>query len=432
MATRAASKLEDQMAALLAKIDKQSEQLENLTRQQSERVDDIARKQQETDELVHAIEDGLHEVKTAVDGRLSAMEGSLTGLRSDVHSELLEEQERLRKQIRDDVLRDFSTPTGLGEGLRPTAPSFVPATTGPEEGTLPGAGLAGSAAAPGGSPLTGMTRQRAAPFDGKSAWDVYRAQFELLADMNRWSDAEKATHLAISLRGAASTVLTNLHPTQRQNYEALTAALDSRFGTAHQSELNRMRLKARNRRRDETLADLAEDVERLVRLAYPGATEAMVEVLAKDQFVDALPDEDTRLRIRQNKPATLRDALGTALELESYRLASKQKAWFVRGAQLEDVYPVQRQMSEPGTSDVLQQLVEALRHLTARSRADLGGPLHPGKRGASEEMTGSAGSARRGATVGGTVRSCGLFHKERRTFPSRETSSSRACGAKLG
>ena len=33
MATRAASKLEDQMAALLAKMDKQSEQLENLARQ---------------------------------------------------------------------------------------------------------------------------------------------------------------------------------------------------------------------------------------------------------------------------------------------------------------------------------------------------------------------------------------------------------------
>ena len=38
--------------------------------------------------------------------------------------------------------------------------------------------------------------------------------------------------------------------------------------------------------------ELAEDVERLVRLAYPEAAESMVEVLAKEQFVDALPDED--------------------------------------------------------------------------------------------------------------------------------------------
>ena len=69
-----------------------------------------------------------------------------------------------------------------------------------------------------------------------------------------------------------------------------------------------------------------------MRLAYPGATEAMVELLAKDQFVDVLPDEDMRLRIRQNKPATLRDALKLALELESYQLASRQKAKPVREA----------------------------------------------------------------------------------------------------
>ena len=116
-----------------------------------------------------------------------------------------------------------------------------------------------------------------------------------------------------------------------------------------------------------SLAELAEDVEHLVRLAYPEAAEAMVEVLAKDQFVDALPDEDMRLRIRQNKPATLRDALGTALELESYQLASKQKARFVREAQLEERHSVQQRTTDQikeQTGDVLQQLVDALRQVT--------------------------------------------------------------------
>ena len=78
-----------------------------------------------------------------------------------------------------------------------------------------------------------------------------------------------------------------------------------------------MRLKARTCHRDESLAELAEDVEHLVCLAYPEAAEAMAEVLAKHQFGDALPDEGMRLRTHQNKPATLRDALGSALELES-------------------------------------------------------------------------------------------------------------------
>ena len=173
--------------------------------------------------------------------------------------------------------------------------------------------------------------------------------------------------MAISLRGPAATVLTNLPPGKRQDYGALTAALDSRFGLAHQTELIRMRLKARTRRREETLAELAEDVERLVRLAYPEAAEAMVEVLAQDQFIDALPEEDMRLCICQNKPASLRDALRIALELQSYQLTSKQKVRLVWEAQLEVDYPVQRQATTPvAGEDVLQQLLEAVQSL-ARS-----------------------------------------------------------------
>jgi len=42
MAMRAVSKLEEQLAPLMEKMDKQNEQLENLTRQQLERVDGIA------------------------------------------------------------------------------------------------------------------------------------------------------------------------------------------------------------------------------------------------------------------------------------------------------------------------------------------------------------------------------------------------------
>ena len=174
--------------------------------------------------------------------------------------------------------------------------------------------------------------------------------------------------MALSLRGAAATVLTNLHPTQRQSYKALTSALDSRFGMTHQTELNRSRLKTRSRCREETLAELAEDVERLVRLAYPEADESMVEVLAKDQFVDALPDEDMRLCIRQNKPATVRDALRLALELESYQLASRQRIKLVRGTHLEEGPTQPEQSTVACSADVLQQLVEAIRQCGKESQ----------------------------------------------------------------
>ena len=53
------------------------------------------------------------------------------------------------------------------------------------------------------------------------------------------------------------------------------------------------------------MQELAEDVEHLAWSAYPGAVDNILEVLAKDQFIDALQDDEIRLRIRQNRPASL-------------------------------------------------------------------------------------------------------------------------------
>ena len=44
----------------------------------------------------------------------------------------------------------------------------------------------------------------------------------------------------------------------------------------------------------------------------------MLELLVKDQLIDLLTDEDTKLKIRQNHPESLQQALEAALELESY------------------------------------------------------------------------------------------------------------------
>lgn len=64
------------------------------------------------------------------------------------------------------------------------------------------------------------------------------------------------------------------------------------------------------------MPELAEDVERLTRFAYPSAApEQAIILLAKDQFINALPDEDIRLRLRQSHPSTMQQALETALDL---------------------------------------------------------------------------------------------------------------------
>ena len=91
-----------------------------------------------------------------------------------------------------------------------------------------------------------------------------------------------------------------------------------------------MKLRSRVRRRDESLPELAEDVERLARLADPDATVTVLGTLSKDQFIDALMDDELRLRVAQARPTSLRAALGTALELESFSLAARRRSRPVR------------------------------------------------------------------------------------------------------
>ena len=128
-----------------------------------------------------------------------------------------------------------------------------------------------------------INQLRSGLLEKKFPWGAYRTQFELLADVNRWDNAGKATCRAISLRSAAATVLTNLPPKKCQDYGALTAALDSRF-VAYQTELNWMQLKARTHCREESLAELVEDFK----------------------LVGGRPTEGKRLCVHRKKPGTLR------------------------------------------------------------------------------------------------------------------------------
>ena len=70
------------------------------------------------------------------------------------------------------------------------------------------------------------------------------------------------------------------------------------------------------------MPELAEYVETLTRAAYPDASPELQDIIARDNFIDALSDDDVRLKIHQSRPPSLQAALESAIELESFRLAS--------------------------------------------------------------------------------------------------------------
>ena len=100
---------------------------------------------------------------------------------------------------------------------------------------------------------------------------------------------QNVTYVAISLRGSAATLLTNLPQEQCGDFDVLSSDLKNIYGKNHPAEPNRAHLRSQTRKSDETLPELA---ERLTRLAYPE--------LENWRRFGALPDYDVRLRIEQN------------------------------------------------------------------------------------------------------------------------------------
>ena len=253
----------------------------------------------EAETTVQTLQRDVSSMKDILQSRISSTEEGLEGLQAT--QEMLTTKTAIIDELRGELEERFVTKTLLEtevskakttHALRAAALEFVPSHhfSEPEPSTI-GRGAA-------------SYLQKPPPFDGRSSWDAYKLQFEMLADVNHWSDAERATYLVISLQGLALTVLTNVSPDHRGEYATLVAALNKRFGSAHLADLNRVKLKGRIRKRDEGLPELAKDVEHLTCLAYPDASAEMIEVMSKDQFINALTDEDSRLRLRQNKPET--------------------------------------------------------------------------------------------------------------------------------
>ena len=60
---------------------------------------------------------------------------------------------------------------------------------------------------------------KVAVYDGKTSWKDYLVQFELAARANKWDKATSAVRLACSLRGSAQSLLSDITPDVRYDYD---------------------------------------------------------------------------------------------------------------------------------------------------------------------------------------------------------------------
>lgn len=173
-------------------------------------------------------------------------------------------------------------------------------------------------------------------YDGKSSWNVFKQQFETISEYNKWNDASKAVHLTAALRGEAANVLETIPEGSDSKYQELVKALELRFGEEQRKDFNMWQLKTRQQKPDESLQELASDIERLVLLSYKDCPADARERIAVQQFMDSIRNLDLKnvLRMSLSEFKDLRSATTYALKIQSAQEASRMERRMVRQVEL--------------------------------------------------------------------------------------------------
>ena len=153
-------------------------------------------------------------------------------------------------------------------------------------------------------------------YDGTTCVETFLPRFECAAKYNGWNAL--SAHLKTCLVGAAEHLVWNA---EEDTYEDMKQKLRYRFGAEEQQEKFRLELRYRRRKTTETLQELATGVEKLVQLAYPGGDTGLLDILARDGFIDALDDQKRQKEVHRQRPTSLRLALTEAIAWRSWSVA---------------------------------------------------------------------------------------------------------------
>jgi len=153
-------------------------------------------------------------------------------------------------------------------------------------------------------------------YSGSSPLETHLAKLENCADYYGWSERDRLCHLKASLEGHAGQVLWELGPNSTE--AEVTKLLRNRFGNVNQMERFRAELHSRRRQPGESTQAVYQDIRRLLALGFPGHSGELLETMGRDAFLVALSDHALRIRVLDQRPKTLDDALAIVCQMEAY------------------------------------------------------------------------------------------------------------------
>jgi len=153
--------------------------------------------------------------------------------------------------------------------------------------------------------------------------ESFLAQFETHSKYFQWKEEDRVFQLKNSLTGiAAQTIWTG---DEKATSAELIQLLHSRHCGKSQTQRFWAELRAQQRKKDEPLQELCQDIRRLMYLASPHETGPFAEHLRIDLYVAALGDPNMQMFVLTKDPATLEDAYGFSTQYEALLLGTPKQ-----------------------------------------------------------------------------------------------------------
>ena len=192
--------------------------------------------------------------------------------------------------------------------------------------------------------------------EGGQTWSDCLDHFDSVAVVNGWVRAR--------LTGRAATVMRRLSEADKASFDTICAAMKNRFEPQCRKGVFIAEFQTKTRRRGEDWVSFGEDLKALVEKAYPSRQPEAQELLALNQFLNQIEEQQLAFAVRQRSPATVDAAVAAVLELETYlrrpRIVLPVKEDRDGGSA---VAAVSRQ---PPREDLMEKIVERLDKLEAR------------------------------------------------------------------
>ena len=143
---------------------------------------------------------------------------------------------------------------------------------------------------------------------GKENVDEYLLQFELTARCNGWGNFEKSAALLCALGGSARGRISEFDDPTSVSYDQVKQALLRRFGPTQLVEVHEQALTQLMLHKGQSVRELAQEVQRLIKQAHPVIIGPPRERLAAKHLISPVHDKDTVFYMREKNPRDITEA----------------------------------------------------------------------------------------------------------------------------